>query len=347
MATANEAELELSALRGSWKKTFACGDEQVQLSGSMTESVPFMIFPIDRVWILDTVCNLGAMSITFGSTQQRFGAAAEHQEASMLVDPQADRLYLPTLTVPGAQKIFDSWLDDSAVVRQAHPPIELAYGSGTHETIDVFSAEDSRATVLFIHGGYWRAFYKEHFSYLAPPLMADGVRLAVMSYDLCPTVTLTTIVSQVRRAALAVARSFAEPLLVAGNSAGGHLTAMLHSTDWEEFGQNPGIRASIDFSGLHELDPLRSTSLQESLRLSDAEVAELSPARRKPSTDAPLFACVGALESEAFHWQAELLADHWGEVVIGPESLPGHHHFSVTDELPKFVRKAMQLVGVG
>lgn len=258
----------------------------------------------------------------------------------MTGDPELDRLYLPTTTTPNVTDYFDQWAADSARARAAHPPETLAYGSGQHETLDIFTAENATRTVLFIHGGYWRAFYKDHFSYLAPAILEDGYRLAVVSYDLCPAVTLTDIVAQVQQACLAVARAYADPIVVTGNSAGGHLAAILHSTDWAALGESdPGIVGAVGMSGLYELAPLRRTSLQETIALTDTEVLELSPARRRPTTSAPFLAVYGGEESEAFGWQSTNLAEHWGEVVVGPRSLPGHNHFTITDDLAVLVRE--------
>ena len=94
-----------------------------------------------------------------------------------LYDDALNTEYMPSRRVPNARAYFAAWTRDSAAVRQAHPPTTLAYGPGEHETLDVFEpAGEARATLLWIHGGYWKAFYKEDFSSLAPPLLTAGVR---------------------------------------------------------------------------------------------------------------------------------------------------------------------------
>ncbi len=262
-------------------------------------------------------------------------------------DSELDLDYLPTLTVPGATGYFDEWARRSTEARAALPPTEVGYGRGAHETVDVFAPSSglARATVLFIHGGYWRAFYKDHFSYLAPALVEAGLRLAVVSHDLAPSVHVTDIVAQVRSAVLRVSRRFEDPLVVAGHSAGGHLAAVVHSTDWAALGADPPqIAAAVGISGLYDLEPLTRTSLQPVVDLTPLEVAALSPVRRRPSTDAPFLVAVGALESAAFHAQARALVDAWPGTAREPVSLEGRHHFDVCEELLPLVERALNVM---
>ena len=126
-----------------------------------------------------------------------------------LFDPAVNAEYMPSQRVPDAKAYFTAWTERSAQVRRQHPPRLLRYGPGPHEVMDVFGPSGQAAgTLLFIHGGYWLAFYKDDFSYVAPPLLALGWRVAVMSYDLAPAVTLRQIVGQARAAASALGQAF-------------------------------------------------------------------------------------------------------------------------------------------
>ncbi|WP_343175157.1 hypothetical protein, partial [Stenotrophomonas maltophilia] len=62
--------------------------------------------------------------------------------------------------------------------------------------------------LLFIHGGYWQALDKSWFSHMARGANDHGLDVAVMSYDLCPAVTIAEIVA---RRSPAPARHMAEP----------------------------------------------------------------------------------------------------------------------------------------
>lgn len=253
-----------------------------------------------------------------------------------LFDEAINTEYMPSRRVPDAAGIVEVWQRGSASARLTHPPTELAYGAGQHERMDIFEpAGRVRGTLLFIHGGYWQAFYKDTFSSLAPPLLEAGIRAAVMSYDLTPSVTLAHIVAQARCAAVTVAAQFPGPLIVAGHSAGAHLAAMVHATDWAAEGLAPvTLSGGIGISGLYDLGPLRRTELQPVLRLSEEEARALSPAFLSPTSAAPFVAAVGADESESFVWQSRQLAQAWPGVVGAVRLLPGRHHFDAPDALP-------------
>ena len=96
---------------------------------------------------------------------------------------------------------------------------------------------------LFIHGGYWRQYSRPQPLFLGPAITALGCTAVIVNYDLCPRVTITEIVREVRAA---IAWTFndisslgqpAHKLTISGHSAGGHLVAMALATDWDgEYG---------------------------------------------------------------------------------------------------------------
>lgn len=256
-----------------------------------------------------------------------------------LYDPAINAEYMPSQRVPEARAYFDTWARESADVRHRFPPQEMVYGESIHAKLDLFEPEGAaRATLLWIHGGYWQAFYKEDFSYVAPPLLRLGLRVAVMSYDLAPAVGLRQIVRQARRAASFVSRHFAGPLYVAGHSAGGHLAAMIHCAEWEAEGvEMPRLSGGIGISGVYDLRPLRHTEVQEALHLSQTEAEALSPALQGVTSPAPFIVAVGENESGAFHAQSQALADAWAGTATPVHVLSGRHHFDAPDDLAELL----------
>ncbi len=116
---------------------------------------------------------------------------------------------------------------------------------------------------MFLHGGYWRAFDKSDFSFVANSFVAQGFAVAVANYDLCPDVSIGAIVDECRRAVVWVVRDGAahganpDRVVVGGHSAGGHLTAMLFTADWSALGlaRDP-IAGGVSVSGVHDLAPM-------------------------------------------------------------------------------------------
>jgi arylformamidase len=253
-----------------------------------------------------------------------------------------ERGYDNRAAVPDHPQWFARYAAESQRARaELSPRLDLRYGPGPKETLDLFvPAGEPRGTFVFLHGGYWRALDKSDFSFVAPVFVAQGLTVALVNYDLCPQVSIATIVGQVRRAVSWIVREGAAqgagtgPLVAGGHSAGGHLVAMLYNTDWAASGlaRDP-IAGGVTLSGVHDLAPLVHFSYNADLRLDDAEAARLSPVNSAPITHAPLLMAVGADETSEFIRQTRILWDAWpGNRPPGATSplvIPGRHHFSV------------------
>jgi arylformamidase len=230
----------------------------------------------------------------------------------------------------------------SAAARDAlRPTQDLRYGDGPQETLDLFvPAGPARGTLVFIHGGYWRALDKADFLFVATPFVAAGCAVAAINYDLCPAVSIATIVEECRRALGWIVRegprhgANAGRIVVAGHSAGGHLAAMLLATPARAWGldRHP-VAGAASISGVHDLRPLTLFSFNADFRLDDAEAARMSPVLAQPATDAPIVVAVGADETSEFLRQAGLLWEAWPanrpRGACGPMLVPDRNHFSV------------------
>ncbi|PWS34595.1 alpha/beta hydrolase [Falsiroseomonas bella] len=234
--------------------------------------------------------------------------------------------------VPEHPAHIAGWQRDAAAWRQACPRSEfdLAYGPAARERLDLFHAgpEDGAPLALFIHGGYWQALDRSFASHCARGMNGRGIAVAVPSYELCPGVTLTAIVAQMRAACAFLWRRTGRRILATGHSAGGHLAAMLLATDWPTYDAalpDGLVHAALPISGVFELEPLLATSIGAGLRLTQHEARALSP-RWMPSPCRPLHCVVGGAESSEFIRQSRDMAEAWGG---GFNALPGADHFTV------------------
>ena len=255
------------------------------------------------------------------------------------------RAYNNRELVPDHEQYFARWAEDSARARSTMICyLDRDYGPGAREKLDIFPARKGDGSVLmYIHGGYWRSLDKRDFSFLAPAWVDAGVSLVLVNYDLCPNVTIAEIVRQMLRASAWLYRHAEEygmdedRLFVSGWSAGAHLAAMMMAAMWPVFDARLPkdlYKGGLAVSGIYDLRPLVGIDfLDPDLRLDEASALKVSPAFMPPATRAPVYTCVGGLESPEFKRQNSLLAQRWKSAVSGDIPMPGYNHFSVIGEL--------------
>ncbi|MFZ4651233.1 MAG: alpha/beta hydrolase [Rubrivivax sp.] len=248
--------------------------------------------------------------------------------------------------VPGFAAIVEGWRTRSQQARDTQPCVlDVPYGSGPGQTLDIFPAARAGAPVLvFIHGGYWRSLDKADHSFVAPAFAQAGVTVVVPNYALCPAVSVADITMQMVQAVAWTARHIhahhgdARRIVVAGHSAGGHLAAMMLACRWRDVDARlPAalVPRALSISGLFDLRPLRrAASLQADLRLTPAQARQVSPACLPAPRGRRLVAVVGALESEEFIRQNGLLTPAWGRRAVPVcEAIPQRHHFDILHDL--------------
>jgi arylformamidase len=254
---------------------------------------------------------------------------------------EVERGYNNRAAVPEHPQWLARWTERShAAIAALRPLLDVRYGAGAKETLDLYVPRSAaRGTLLFIHGGYWRALDKSDHGFVAPAFVDAGYAVAVANYDLCPTVSIATIVDQCRNALQWLVhegppRGAPAPIVIAGHSAGGHLTAMMYATDWRARGlAATPFAGGVSLSGVHDLTPLVQFSHNVDLRLDEAQARRLSPINLGPLVEAPLVAAVGADETTEFLRQNRLLWEAWPQRrppgAQAPMEIRGRHHYSV------------------
>ncbi len=250
------------------------------------------------------------------------------------MDPETlDAAYSNLRAVPEAPEMLAGWAAASARLRASRPAgLDKPYGGGERERWDLFPAADASAPCLvFIHGGYWQRNRREDFACFAEGALAAGWSAALPGYTLAPEASIARIADEMRRAldwlaAEGPKHGIAGPVLLSGWSAGGHLAA-LHSG-------HPAVRAALAISGIFDLEPIRGTTLNEKLALTDEEIAQLSPVRL-PFPATPLAVAYGTRELPELQRQSrDFHARRSAAGGAGPLlPIEGKNHFDIMEEL--------------
>ncbi|MEX0283215.1 MAG: alpha/beta hydrolase [Paracoccaceae bacterium] len=188
--------------------------------------------------------------------------------------------------------------------------LDVPYGAHPRQRLDIFPAGPDAPVLIFYRGGYWRVGNKEDRRFPASEWLSRGVSWVVPNYRLAPDASLPDIVDDARAAfAWVIANGAAHGLdptrlHLVGNSAGAHLSAMVASGP-----DGDAVRSMTLISGLFDLEPLRTETANDWLRL-DADTAHMmSPTHHLPSPDVPVTVCCGGAETDAFLTQSRDYAD--------------------------------------
>lgn len=211
--------------------------------------------------------------------------------------------------------------------------LDLAYGDDPQHRFDLF-CPDGRPVglMVFVHGGYWRAFGRRDWSHLAAGATARGWAVAIPSYRLAPGARIAEITRDIAAALTAAAKIVAGPVVLCGHSAGGHLCGRMICAD----AGLPGpvlarIKTVVPISPLSDLRPLVGLEMNAVLGLDAAEAAAESLVLCTPRAGVDVTVWVGSEERPAFLDQSMWLAEAWGGASLHVAS--GRHHFDVIDEL--------------
>lgn len=256
-------------------------------------------------------------------------------------DPQwCEAEYNPRLRVRDAANFAPAWTARAEAARRRVPSkLTLRYGPHPREIYDYFPASHTKGTLIFFHGGYWRSFSKDEFSWVAEPYVQRGISVVVVNYPLCPEVTVRRIASSCEAAIAHFLNEHADnqerkQVVIAGHSAGGYLTAAMLATDWTYYGltESPFIGA-VPVSGVFDLRPLVRASMNEQIRLSDEQAISWSLLHEEVLVKCPMALMVGGLESDEFIRQSYALAEAWPSISTSTSVVSNRHHFDVIEAI--------------
>jgi arylformamidase len=252
-----------------------------------------------------------------------------------LTPDQLERAYTPSSMVPSIDPFLEAYAARSAEARAAVPHERLAYGSHPDEWVWYARPPVEGGPLhVFVHGGYWRRLSADDGTFAAATLWEAGAGSASVNYSLAPGASLRAITAQAG-AALAWLVSGTPGLahdparvVVSGHSAGAHLAALA-------VGSVP-VAAAVFVSGVFDLEPVRRTSVDEPLGLSDGDVADLSPICHVARTTVPAVVAWAERDTDEFRRQSLAYASAWAEAGNRPPAaleVQDRNHFDVVFDL--------------
>jgi len=253
-----------------------------------------------------------------------------------------DHQYNNRLNASDHEYHLKQWETISREAGQKYPHHKnIPYGLLKRETLDIFpSAQQHAKTLVFIHGGYWYKHDPADFYLIAEAFHRYGITIVLIGYPLMPDHPLDQLVLSCRKAISWVYQNIAqyngdpEQLYVAGHSAGGHLAAMLMTTNWPEFDHRlpiDSIKGVCAISGLYNLLPVQVCYVNEILQMDKEMAIRNSPVQLSPETNCPLILAVGGEESAEYKAQTRELFDLWSAkgVDVRLVEIIGTNHFSI------------------
>jgi arylformamidase len=249
---------------------------------------------------------------------------------------QLDDAYNNGKAVADSPQWLVKWIQRSADMRRRSGPVlGTAYGPRERERFDYFPSGRAGAPLfVFIHGGYWVRNAIEMFSFLAEGPNARGIDFAALGYTLAPDARLDEIVDEIRRGLTHLQGASGlgynpEKIYVGGWSAGGHLTAIT--------ADHPAVRGTMPISGIFDLEPLSLNYLNDPLQLTPDDIRDLSPQHRLRAGLPPARIMSGGNELPELQRQSADYARAAQAAGLDTKLfvLPGHHHYSILDELVK------------
>ena len=219
--------------------------------------------------------------------------------------------------IPNAHKSIEASAERSAEFRklmgeQKKVQYNIKYGLNDRNVMDVFNpASIARATLIFLHGGYWIKSDKSEWSHLALGSVRSDVRVVIPNYTLCPNASLPDITLEIKQCIEFVANKYNEPIIIVGQQAGGHLAARMACKGMLDPIVAARISHVMPISTLSDLRPLIHTTMNKELGLSDDIATQESTALLELDEDIMVTVWVGSDEQPTYLQQAELLAVHW------------------------------------
>lgn len=226
--------------------------------------------------------------------------------------------------------------------------LNIAYGDTARQKLDIYgeNLSSNSPLLIFVHGGYWQMCEKSSSSFFVGPLIESGVRVIIIGYDLCPTVSLAQLVKQIQRSfewvSDYVERNSIKTVAFAGHSAGAHLLACALTQEFIHSIAADTKLLAYFISGVFDLEELyllKAANENNILSLDENSARELSPQfhdfKHLNERNLKIYVWVGEDESPKFIEQSKNFAviTLRNNDSVSFETVNGLDHFDIVEKL--------------
>jgi acetyl esterase/lipase len=202
------------------------------------------------------------------------------------------------------------------------------------QKMDVYFPESGGpwSAVVYVHGGSWTHGDKSEAAMFAQLMTSQGYLVVSLNYRLYPEATFPAMIQDVKCAIRSLRAHASEynldpnRIAAVGPSAGGHLVALLGTTDpnagWdvgEYLDQSSRVQAVIAMAGVMDLSRSFPNANLESIRLigfGEYNVVEASPITHVTVDDPPFLLIHGDLDELVPYEQSQLMYDKLVEMNV-------------------------------
>lgn len=254
--------------------------------------------------------------------------------------------------VSNALEIIGRYPELSRATRARFEYRTVAFGPGEDETLDIFPVNAASAPVqIFVHGGAWRNFSKDDYSFPADGYVPAGVHTVVLNFSNLPKVRLPQMADQVRRGIEWVYRNAAgfggdpQRIYLSAQSSGAHLSALALQRD-------AFVKAATLVSGPYYLEPVVLSARSSYVKLEPQEVRELSPGLHAGRMRCPVVIAYAESDTDEFQRQSREFAAALRRAgrLEAEACHPGVNHFELMEKFAEpdhpLVRGILQQMGI-
>ena len=195
-------------------------------------------------------------------------------------------------------------------------PERHAYGPTSVEWFDLYRTSAGRhaPTMIYIHGGAWRAGSAAGAGSMAENFITAGANLVSLEFInvIQSGGSLHAMADQVRRGVAWVYQNAQKlginpnAIYVSGFSSGGHLCGVVITTDWSTMGLPSFIKGAVCGSGMYDLYPVSLSARNEYVNFAlDDTIGKLSPINHIQNINFPVVLGHGTKETPEFMRQTK------------------------------------------